>query len=1189
MAKPLDLSLGYNKLKNTDLSMSQQKIDTTLGYKGAAKEPIQSNEGFERIKPQSNRSWLESAISGLDYLANINRSAIRGALIDKESAISNAMDAATHKLYTSPTQLKDIVTKKVGLKKTVRFGEDDGRFQWGDVADFVADVGLDVATDPLTWVTFGLSSAAKGGIAKSIPVLAKMGDMITAEKVVKETKGGAQALKLTDTALDAIQEVKVAKDVKNKALLIRSIVRETGRPAAEKVVAKRTYAETVEGLAKKTKDITSISKKPIHQSVMTALKELPVDTIKLAKTWQKANAVIKPSLGAMYGYSASEPETEWYKKMINAGFGAAVVYGGSKAVKALKPAIFGGLDVETGKEMTGAFNYLSDYYYKYTRGLGVPLPAWKAQKLAEEHAASVLKNKVYKGADGEIARAADFDRLVDTFKSDIVYTTSFTSALKAARTGTTKKQHIALEIIQGRLKSVKGLSPEKVITMSEVIHDIKSETLLGRNRLLKKWGVSVNQNQVMKLKPGVAEEVDKIKGMTNIDGIEKNKQIKELIETSDPEYIRGVEGTNLINKATKEAEVELEKEFIPNLLKKQEKDVREAIDKFVTAQREVWLKYKKATLSGAEGLKYHIDTVYSPNDYYEVQELVDSFTPEKAMVHFAKGGGNIETAAHKVLGYDESFKIYADRMAGKFLDKKEREGLRILSQIRSIPANQAFFRGAEKVIGVFDKFNHFMKANLLQFSATWLKNNYFDNLLKAHVEMGTITALKTAAFGFNKDILADLLSLSSKGSKRIFHEKELMDGLKHGVLENPMFAILKDLDGDAAKYILNPTKFAERFKDKAGLEKLLETMKKAPDKWMEFLGGTTGRIGTLMESTARMTTYKDTLMSLRKSDVITKMRAAMIDEAKAITDVVKSKKAIAGVNEALEEKIKKIAAGITQKTFFDYGNITHLEQATLKRLIPFYAFYSKNLPYWVDTAFRIEKLGRFADIDRLRKNMGREPTEAERMGMGTYLSENAPRYTGYGNKGKKYNILPYIAAYDATNMFNIRTAIKDIQSKLNPIIKTPLELSLDRDWFSGGYMYPSSIRSMVEKRMGKEGSKYLFSCGHKFMAVKDMLDKIPFGDGVSKALGMDGVKLDAKGNPIATSDWFVGLDKAFSTLFPMGLVDQAAGIAGKTGKGEGTIWENILKQLSPIKQVEVPIKQEMYLRKQREGSRKPID
>ena len=124
-------------------------------------------------QPTMDAGWLGRTLEALDYAGNISRSGIAGAVKPKGNAFAYAAQAALRKRYTDPSTLKDLLTKRAGLGK-VRWGKDDQEFQPGDIADFGTDFALDVVTDPLNLVSFGLSSLAKGGaLAKALPGVAK--------------------------------------------------------------------------------------------------------------------------------------------------------------------------------------------------------------------------------------------------------------------------------------------------------------------------------------------------------------------------------------------------------------------------------------------------------------------------------------------------------------------------------------------------------------------------------------------------------------------------------------------------------------------------------------------------------------------------------------------------------------------------------------------------------------------------------------------------------------------------------------------------------------------------------------------------------------------------------------------------------------------------------------------------------
>lgn len=110
---------------------------------------------------------------------------------------------------------KDVALSGADLKKKLgvgNLGKADGRFQWGDVADFVADAGIEIGLDPLTYLTFGVGAAAKGA-AKTTGVAgktAKGGRAAVREAALYAQRMAAEGRWTREVAQDSV--VKAARD-----------------------------------------------------------------------------------------------------------------------------------------------------------------------------------------------------------------------------------------------------------------------------------------------------------------------------------------------------------------------------------------------------------------------------------------------------------------------------------------------------------------------------------------------------------------------------------------------------------------------------------------------------------------------------------------------------------------------------------------------------------------------------------------------------------------------------------------------------------------------------------------------------------------------------------------------------------------------------------------------------------------
>lgn len=125
--------------------------------------------GRESGEYAKETSVLEDIGGAFDYVGNVVRSGVVGALDPKGTALQYASQAAQKHRYTDPSQVKDTITKNIfHIPQKVRFGADDGKFQMGDLVDEGIDLGIGIGTDPLTYVAAGPVNKLMGKGVRSV-------------------------------------------------------------------------------------------------------------------------------------------------------------------------------------------------------------------------------------------------------------------------------------------------------------------------------------------------------------------------------------------------------------------------------------------------------------------------------------------------------------------------------------------------------------------------------------------------------------------------------------------------------------------------------------------------------------------------------------------------------------------------------------------------------------------------------------------------------------------------------------------------------------------------------------------------------------------------------------------------------------------------------------------------------------
>jgi hypothetical protein len=137
----------------------------------------------------------------------------------------------------------------------------------------------------------------------------------------------------------------------------------------------------------------------------------------------------------------------------------------------------------------------------------------------------------------------------------------------------------------------------------------------------------------------------------------------------------------------------------------------------------------------------------------------------------------------------------------------------------------------------------------------------------------------------------------------------------------------------------------------------------------------------------------------------------------------------------------KDAAEKVREAQFDYSDLTAFEQ-NAKRLLPFYTWSRKNIPYQVKKF--IEDPRKFQNINKLRLN-AQNTVGLNEETMPDYMKENFwMPLSGKEGKGKMLSL--NLPLGDLTKLSN---PLKLGADSLTPLIKTPMELATNYNFFKG--------------------------------------------------------------------------------------------------------------------------------------------
>ena len=129
------------------------------------------------------------------------------------------------------------------------------------------------------------------------------------------------------------------------------------------------------------------------------------------------------------------------------------------------------------------------------------------------------------------------------------------------------------------------------------------------------------------------------------------------------------------------------------------------------------------------------------------------------------------------------------------------------------------------------------------------------------------------------------------------------------------------------------------------------------------------------------------------------------------------------------------------KAHFDYSDLNRFEVNRMKRISPFYTWTRKNLPLQMEMLFRNPKAyNRYT----IFKNNIESVTPEEDL-VPTWMKDRLNIRLPFSNKDGQMYILPDLP-FTSLNMF---TNADELAGQINPVIKTPIELLMNRKMYFG--------------------------------------------------------------------------------------------------------------------------------------------
>ncbi|MEA2035953.1 MAG: hypothetical protein U9O94_00485 [Nanoarchaeota archaeon] len=685
-------------------------------------------------------------------------------------------------------------------------------------------------------------------------------------------------------------------------------------------------------------------------------------------------------------------------------------------------------------------------------------------------------------------------------------TTSEADELLKAKGTTLKQSKFFKEALVGKQKILKELLETTKLPEAEV-------RKLYTGKIAEAGGetVAMREGELQKL---IKEQMDKV---------DTSLMTKPEVAALEKDITNDVFAQN-ISRLTREANTFVGDKVLKEIDSIGDEALSKAVRGYRDHNRKLVETYNKHHGTNQVPIDFHTaDTIRDSKLPFEQQldrELMEGFVKRE------KSTFDIEGLTAEDIDY-----ISAQRYSAAFLDKQEKLARKILqipneikAKIKGMPATSKALNTFEEGLRRYDAFtNGYLKPLHLLFTHSWLMNNYSDNVMKTWIEHGEMAALRTAGHSAPFNNL-----LKNKGSKQykemldMFNPKtghmkvqfddELLDvATSLGVVDNNFYSGMMDTANDTLASIIAKK---GRTKGQEYIEKLAEKnfLHKGADKFIDFLKAKIGTHGAAIEGAARLKAFEHQMGLLMNPKLKTLLKK---------DGWVKSMK-----NPEFAEVADK-AKIFVNDVFFDYGNINVFEQKVMKRIAPYYTFFSRNLNYHMNALF--DHTANMSKIFKIGQNIGDKPTEEERAGMPEWLLKYNPRVVDRDSlKGLKVNYIPNMSMIDAFEIISSPT--ESGRQKLNPILKMGYEQITNSDLF-------------LKKTLGPEG----YWRGRKPVFA---------GGLVPKMLGAN-IEENKSGSLYTEDSGTARILNVKSNVAPTPLLDTLVGIGHEVATGKRSVEEAI--------------------------------
>ena len=1091
---------------------------------------------------QEGTNFIGKAVNALDYLDNISRSAIyggskSGGLADRLSkGLEYAGQAGSFKRYTDADKVKGLV----GIKNV---GEDDGKFQSGDLVDFVTSLGTDILTSPLTYASFGvgkvgqmIGKAGLGGAGKIKHIPGDKGN-----ELLREAAGIQTAKNLSEPALGMAYGAGLSSEDDSLVERLGKIgagavsvpaLKRVALPLSSRLLTGGNLEGNLVKQVEKLQDKLMLPSRDLVFNPRNSTDEVaakgffgqvdkyvsgPEKKILKTKADKDAFARFYGEMGADKKYLGAKPTNEADLKALEKLTGksdplAKQLLGGVARTKADEIAL----------KRLAKPNIVADRWFEANGKLKHNVLSVVDDSLEWLKGSDDAGGLFGKLADNYIKKFAPKKKIITKDKSgketikELPYFESVTNSFKQVREVIDKQQDFVRKITKGYGKVYSDLDVSDQVKLADITFDLRQEAIAVTNleweRYMKKYKKHLGWK-------GNMPEFGKMKGEKYLQIGKTVRYIaNEKIKKKLPE-IEKLHGAKMYNKVVDL--IDANKSHMADMNRHRETVLGDAkwhsvtgIDSYIPV-----FTTKDGTI---DAIQSRFKSVGKRLDYKAATE-VHSRKGAESILGFSTAGRQIsDDQAVKELRV--AYHEYARREAKKFLSQNERQ---LIKDFKMYKNEKGFFNSA---LRLYDGATTWMKTGMLFGSMSWFVNNYWDNLSKAYVQGGVFNAIDVAGLGLRNKKLASDIKAVTAGNYDLKNISDVGEDLvRLGVTDSTSFTDI--FDDKYEKFFKSPVTFQDGTFDAKEVGKLRKAFDFYDNFYKSSMEKTVGVVGSYVENVSKAITYKNALDGLKSSRLTKNMP---------------------------DESLKQIAARTTIDTFFDYEkSVGYFERAVLKRMFPFYSFYKNNARYWAEAFSDVDKVGRINHVFSALDQVGDNISDHEQKGLPQYLYDEKVTKLGTDFSGTNYAATPMFSANDAIRLVSLSGMVKEFSDKLSPMIVFAAELATQKNHFTGDNLLPSDIRG---------GKAPLFAKGFSYYFLQEMIDK---------GLGTDdifNVAVDRKGHPSTDSDVMFVLDKMMAVVpaIPFQtLVGQLSGSVGKVMWDRESVSNAMMNRLLPTKSINV--------------------